>query len=387
MSVKLPVYLDNMRATRVDPIVVKEMLKYMEEIYASPGGEFGHSMEEEASEALERARETIARKIGAKPKEIIFTSGRVESNNLAIKGTVLASGRKGKVVSSKIEESSVLRSLERLNKMGFDATLIPVNSEGFLDLDKLEQSLSGAIMGSIQFVNQEIGTIQDLGAIGDIFEDKGVIFHSDASWAFCKVDIDVQKVKVDLLTLSSGLIHGPKGVGALYVREGTKLQPLFDGAPREFGLRPGMEDVASVVGFAKAVELIKEEDIERMKKLRDKLIDLLLEIPDTKLNGPRGDKRVCNNVNVSFFGVEGESILLKASMKGLLLNTGSACYSRELLPSHVILAIGGSFEQSHGSVNLGLSKWTKEQEVLYAKEVLEEIVREMRSISPVYRRS
>jgi len=387
MQLKFPVYLDNMRATRVDPLVIEEMVKYMQEIYATPGGEFGHSMEEEAREALERARQKIARKIGAKPEEIIFTSGRVESNNLAIKGVALASGKKGKVISSKIEESSVLKSVERLGKMGFNPMLAPVDSEGFVKQDILSEMLSGAVIGSIQFVNPEIGTIQDLKTLGDIFEEKGVIFHSDASWGFCKVDIDVRKVNVDLLTISSGLIHGPKSVGALYIREGTKLQPLFDGAPREFGLRPGMEDIPSIVGFAKAVELITEEDIARMRKLRDKLMDLLLEIPDTKLNGPRGDKRVCNNVNVSFFGVEGETILLKASMKGLLVNTGSACYSRELLPSHVILATGGSFEQSHGSVALGLSKWTTEQEILYAKEVLEEIVKEMRSISPLYRRS
>ncbi len=387
MPVKVPVYLDNMRATKVDPLVIEEMVKYMQEIYAAPGGEFGHSMEEEATEALEKARQKIAWKIGAKPEEIIFTSGRVESNNLAIKGVALASGKKGKVLSSKIEESSVLRSLERLGKIGFDPKLVPVDSEGFVRQDKLEEILSGAILGSIQFINPEIGTIQDLKAIGDIFEEKGVIFHSDASWGFCKVKIDVRKINVDLLTLSSGLIHGPKGVGALYIKEGTKLQPLLDGSPREFGLRPGMEDVPSIVGFAKAVELITEEDIARMRKLRDKLMDLLLEIPDTKLNGPRGDRRVCNNVNVSFFGVEGETILLKASMRGLLVNTASACYSRELLPSHVILAIGGSFEQSHGSVTLGLSKWTTEQEIFYAKDVLEEIVKEMRSISPLYRRS
>ncbi|HDD68845.1 MAG TPA: cysteine desulfurase [Candidatus Korarchaeota archaeon] len=387
MPVKVPVYLDNMRATRVDPLVIEEMVKYMKEIYAAPGGEFGHSMEEEATEALERARQKIARKIGAKPEEIVFTSGRVESNNLAIKGAVLASGKKGKIISSKIEESSVLRSLERLGKMGFSTYLVPVDSEGFVLQDKLEEMLSGAVLGSIQFVNPEIGTIQDLKAIGDLFEEKGVIFHSDASWGFCKVDIDVRKVNVDLLTLSSGLIHGPKGVGALYVREGVKIQPLLDGAPREFGLRPGMEDVPSIVGFAKAVELLTDEHISRMKKLRDKLMELLLEIPDTKLNGPRGDKRVCNNVNISFLGVEGESILLKASMKGLLLNTGSACYSRELLPSHVILAIGGTFEQSHGSVTLGLSKWTTEEEIFFARDVLDEIVREMRSISPLYRRS
>jgi len=387
MPMKFPVYLDNMRATKVDPLVIEEMVKYMQEIYAAPGGEFGHSMEEEAAEALEKARQKIARKIGAKPEEIVFTSGRVESNNLAIKGTVLASGKKGKIISSRIEESSVLRSLERLGKMGFNPMLAPVDSEGFVKQENLSEMLSGAILGSIQFVNPEIGTIQDLKAIGDLFEEKNVIFHSDASWGFCKVDIDVRKINVDLLTLSSGLIHGPKGVGALYVREGIKLQPLFDGAPREFGLRPGMEDVPSIVGFAKAVELITEEDIARMKRLRDKLMDILLEIPDTKLNGPKGDRRVCNNVNVSFFGVEGETILLKASMKNLFLNTGSACYSRELLPSHVILATGGSFEQSHGSVTLGLSKWTTEQEIFYAKEVLEEIVREMRSISPLYRRS
>ncbi|HIE24222.1 MAG TPA: aminotransferase class V-fold PLP-dependent enzyme, partial [Candidatus Korarchaeota archaeon] len=198
MQLKFPVYLDNMRATRVDPLVIEEMVKYMQEIYATPGGEFGHSMEEEAREALERARQKIARKIGAKPEEIIFTSGRVESNNLAIKGVALASGKKGKVISSKIEESSVLKSVERLGKMGFNPMLAPVDSEGFVKQDILSEMLSGAVIGSIQFVNPEIGTIQDLKTLGDVFEEKGVIFHSDASWGFCKVDIDVRKVNVDL---------------------------------------------------------------------------------------------------------------------------------------------------------------------------------------------
>ncbi len=380
------VYLDNARTTRVDPEVARVVLEFMTEKYSIPGGEFGYSMEEEASEALERSRETLARKINANPSEIIFTSGGTESNNLAIKGVAFSNKYKGeKIVTSRIEEKSVLSVFDYLGGKGFKTVKVGVDSSGFIKREEFMETVKGAKLVSIQHANKEIGTIQDLRVIGDICEERGVLFHSDATQSFTKTPINVEEMKVHLLSLTSHLIHGPKGVGALYVKEGLKLEPLLHGDKREFGLRPGTPNLPGIVGFAKAIEISRWEDNKRMEKLRDELIDELLEIPSTKLNGPRGERRLCNNVNVSFKYVEGESILLHANMKGLIINTGSACYSQDLEPSHVILAIGGSFEEAHSSTRLTLSKWTTKDEIIYAAKTLKEIVERLREISPLTR--
>ncbi len=378
------VYFDNAKTTKVDPEVLRVIVEFSSKKYSVPGGAFGYSMEEEASEALEKSRETIARKINAQPSEIIFTSGGTESNNLAIKGVAFSDQySKRKIVTSKIEEKTILNIFSYLGKNGFKTVKVGVDRLGFIEMDEVNKAAKKARLVSIQHANKEIGTIQDLKAIGDICEEEGTLFHSDATHSFTKANIDVEKMKIHLLSLTSHLIHGPKGVGALYVREGVKLEPLLHGDNREFGLRPGTPNLAGIVGFAKAVEISNQKDNERMKKLRDELINRLLEIPLTRLNGPRGEKRICNNVNVSFKYIEGESILLHADMRGLVINTGSACYSQELEPSHVILAIGGSFEDAHGSTRLTLSKWTTKEEIVYAAETLKEIVERLRSISPL----
>jgi len=360
------------------------MEQFLLDKYGVPAGEFGYGLEEEAGEAIERARETIARRINANPEEVIFTSGGTESNNIAILGAARFRYNKGKrVITSKIEHTSVLRIFDKLTRSGFEKVLLDVDREGFVNPADLKTSLKDVRLVSVQHANQEIGVLQDVAAIGDIARDSGVLFHCDAVQSFAKEKIDVQAMKIDLLSVSSHLIHGPKGVGALYVRDGVKLEPLLEGDDREKGLRPGTPNVAGIVGFAKAVELMTDEDTARMRGLKDELMESLLSIPDSHLNGPRGERRLCNNVNVSFRYVEGEAILMHLDLKGLAVNTGSACYNQKLEPSHVIRAIGGTLEESHSSTRLSLSKWTNKEDVAFATETIKQVVETLRAQSPL----
>ncbi|MEM1994904.1 MAG: cysteine desulfurase family protein [Nitrososphaerales archaeon] len=381
------IYLDNAETTAVDPEVAEIVLHYMVEKFGLPGGEFGHSLQEEATEAVEKAREVIAWKVGAEPSEIIFTSGATESNNLALKGVVQHPlYKRKKVLTSAIEHKSVLDTALNLRRLGYQVEVLPVDSEGFVKVSNLLSSLSGAGLVSIQHANQEIGTLQDIKVIGELCRERGVLFHTDAAQSFTKEEINVKALNIDLMSITSHLIHGPKGVGALYVREGIELQPLIEGDGRERGLRAGSQNVPAIVGFAEAVKRAKQEDAERMRKLRDRLINNLLQIEDSKLNGATGERRVCHNVNVTFKYVEGEALLLQAEMHGLVCNTGSACYSQRLEPSHVITAIGGTHEDAHGSMRLSLSKMTTQQEVDLAAEILGKVVNRLRSFSPLAKR-
>jgi len=381
------VYLDNAETTRLDPAVLDSIEGFMLDKYGVPAGEFGYGLEEEASEAIERARETIAGRINSSPEEVIFTSGGTESNNIAILGAARSSYYKGKrLVTSKIEHKSILRIVDKLTTQGFEKTLLDVDREGFVNPADLKASLENVRLVSVQHANQEIGALQDVAAIGEMSRESGVLFHCDAVQSFVKEKIDVQAMKVDLLSMSSHLIHGPKGVGALYVRDGVKLEPILEGDDREKGLRPGTPNVAGIVGFAKAAELMTDDDSARMRRLRDELIESLLAIPDSCLNGPRGERRLCNNVNVSFRYVEGEAILMHLDLKGLVVNTGSACYSQKLEPSHVIRAIGGTLEESHSSTRLSLSKWTTREELAYATETIKQVVETLRAQSPLARK-
>ena len=381
------VYLDNAQTTRLDPAILDAMNEFMVDNYGVPGGEFGYRLEEEAREAIEHAREVIAKRINASPEEIIFTSGGTESNNLAIVGAAHSDYYKGKrLVSSRIEHMSVLRTVEKLTREGFEKTLLDVDHEGFVNMADLKTGPGDVRLVSVQHANQEIGTLQDLAAIGEIASSNGILFHCDAVQSFSKEKIDVQTMKIDLLSMASHMIHGPKGVGALYVREGVKLQPLLEGDDRERGLRPGTPNVAGIIGFAKAVQLLTHEHALRMRGLRDELIDSLLTISDSCLNGPRDERRLCNNVNVSFRYVEGEAVLMHLDLRGLVVNTGSACYSQKLEPSHVIRALGGTLEESHGSIRLSLSKWTTKKELAYAAETVKEVVQKLRNLSPLGRK-
>lgn len=380
------IYMDNAATTQVDPAVVEAMLPYFTEKYAVASSQFSHSPGIEAREALEASRARIAKALGAKqPEELVFTSGATESNNWALKGMARAfRGKKNHLIVSKIESRSVLDSAKALEKDGVRVTYLDVDGEGFVDLNQLRESITDdTFLVSIQHANEEVGTIQDIDAIAEIVKERGVLFHTDASQTFTKVPLNVSETPVDLVTITSHLIHGPKGVGALYVREGTEIAKWMHGGFMEFDMRGGLENVPGAVGFAKAVDMIVAPQIEYMSALRDQLIDGLLErVPKTELNGPR-HRRLPNNVNVSFHYAEGESTLLHLDMMGIAVVTGSACFSRSLEPSYVMMAMGKTHEIAHGSIRYSLSRYNTEQEVERVIEATAEVIEALRRISPL----
>jgi len=378
----MKVYLDNGATTRTDPEVVDIMLPFFTEHYGNASSLHGHG--DTAAQALQKARETVGRKINASADEIIFTSGGTESDNLAIKGLAYENkGRKDHIITSKIEHPAVINTCKQLEKEGFRVTYQDVDKEGFINPKDVEKSITDkTFLVSIMHANNEIGTIEPIEEIARICKRHNVIFHTDAVQSFGKVPIDVRQTNIDLLSASAHKIHGPKGIGMLYVKKGVKLQRISDGGGQEFKLRAGTENVVGAVGFAKAVELAKESDCIDMAALRDKLIKGLLEIPDTVLNGPR-EKRLCNNVNISFKHVEGESLLFMLNDHGIEVSTGSACSSKSLEPSYVLLAIGLKHEVAHGSIRFTLSKYTTEEEINYTIRTVKEIVEKLRSISPL----
>ncbi|MEM2784974.1 MAG: cysteine desulfurase family protein, partial [Candidatus Pacearchaeota archaeon] len=331
-------------------------------------------------------RKKIANFINARPAEIIFTSGGTESNNLAIKGIAFANKEKGKhIITSKIEHHAVLEPCKWLEKQGFKVTYLPVNNEGIVNPEDVEKAITKeTILVSIMHANNEIGTIQPIEEIGKICRKHKVYFHTDAVQSFGKLEIDVKKMNIDLLSASAHKIYGPKGVGLLYVNRDVKIEPIQHGGGHETGLRSGTENVAGIVGFAKAVELVQKlgkKEQEREKKLRDKIIDKLLEIKGTKLNGSR-TKRLFNNINVSFKGIEGEALLIRLDQEGFAVSTGSACSSKSLEPSHVLTALGLKPEEAHGSLRITIGRYTTEQDVDMLLKVLPKIVNSLRKISP-----
>jgi len=379
------IYLDHGATTPVDKEVVKAMLPYLTEKFGNASSI--HSFGQEAKDALESSRERIAKKLGAKPNEIIFTSGGSESDNLAIKGVAHAYRKKGNhIITSSIEHPAVLGACKSLAEEGFDITYLEVDKEGFVKPDDVERAITKkTILVSIMHANNEIGTIEPIEEIGKICKSKGVLFHTDAVQSFTKVPIDVNKMNIDLLSISAHKIYGPKGVGALYIREGVKIKKMIDGGHHEFDMRAGTENIPGIVGFAKAVELTNENQIKYMTNLRNKLIKGLLKIPDTILNGPDRknlSRRLCNNVNISFKFVEGESILLRLDDKGIAVSTGSACSSRSLKPSHVLLAIGLPPQIAHSSIRFTLGRENTIQEINYTIKTTKEVVEELRKLSP-----
>jgi len=380
------IYLDNAATTKVD----ERVLKAMEPLFSDKYGNASslHLMGEEARRAIEEARGVIARSIKAKHKEIIFTGSGTEANNFVLKGLFFANkdkdSGKNHIITTKIEHDCVLNSCKWLETQGARVTYLDVDEKGFVDLEQLNNSINNkTIVVSVIHANNEIGTIQDLEAIGKICKEKGVYFHTDACQSFTKVDIDVKKMNLDLMTLNAHKIHGPKGVGALYIRQGVKIIPLLHGGGHEFGLRSGTENVAGIVGFAKAVKISNDNDVKKMKKLRDKLINGILKIPNTKLNGVKGNDRLCNNVNVCFNNIEGEAIGSFLNARGIFGSTGSACSSHTLEPSHVLIALGMSALQANSSIRLSISKYTTEDEIDYVLQELKKIVEKLRKISPI----
>jgi len=379
-------YMDNSAATRLDEQVLEAMTPYFFQTYAVATSEFGYSLGIEAREALDRARATLAKRLEASPEEFIFTSGDTESSNMALKGVALALGqKKGKhVIVSKIEDFPVLHSAQALERQGFRVTYLPVDGEGLVDIDVLEKAIDkDTILVSIQHANQEIGTIQDIAAIAKLCKKKGTLFHTDATHSFARVPLSVKEVPADLVTVSAHTIHGPRGIGGLYVRKKTPIAKWMDGGFQEFDMRAGLENIPGAAGFEKAVELVTEEENSRLSAMRDRVIDALLtDVPHTTLNGHR-TQRTPQNANVTFHFVEGESITLHMDMHGYAVSTGSACFSRSLEGSHVIFGIGGDHERAHGSIRFTFGRYNTMEEVDGIVTTIADVVRELRKISPL----
>jgi cysteine desulfurase len=379
------IYLDNASITRMDERVLEAMKPYYFETFAIPTSDTGYSMGIEAREALDESRTIIAGAIGAQEKEIIFTSGSSESSNTAIKGVAMALIKKGNhIIVSSIEDFPVLNSAKALEKYGFEVTYLEVDEYGIVDPEVLKANIKDeTILVSIQHANQEIGSLQDIKTIANICKERGVIFHTDATHTFTKVPLDVNEIPVDLVTISAHTIHGPNGIGALYIRTGTRIMKWLDGGFQEFNKRGGLENIPSAVGFAKAVELVTKNENTTIQDMRDHLIRRILsEIPQTILNG-HPLLRSPQNANITFQYVEGESITLHLDMRGFAVSTGSACFSRSLQASHVILGIGGDPERAHGSLRITFGRYNTMEDVDAIADALVGVVIKLREMSPL----
>ncbi|MEA3344009.1 MAG: cysteine desulfurase family protein [archaeon] len=376
------IYLDHAASTPVDAKVKEAMLPYFSEKYGNASSI--HQFGSEAKEALEDSRKTIAKKLNASPEEIIFTSGGTESNNFALKGIAFANKDKGShIITSKIEHECVLNSCKWLEKQGFKVTYLKPDRSGLIRPDDLKKAITKeTIIASVMHANNEIGTIEPVKELGKICRDNGIYFHTDACQSFTKVPLDVKKDNLDLVTVNSHKIYGPKGAGALYIKNGTRIDAWQHGGGHEKNRRSGTENISGIVGFAKAAEIARQSDIQQMTRLRDMLIRRIPdEIPNTRLNG-HSTQRLCNNTNFSFRHIEGESLLLRLDAKGIACSTASACSSHTLKPSHVLLAIGLEPEEAHSSLRITVGKENTDDEIKYTIDALKEGVRALREISP-----
>jgi cysteine desulfurase len=379
------IYLDYAATTPADPRVIKAILPYLSEKYGNTMSL--HQFGQKARQALEKSRKQVADLMGAQPNEIVFTSSATESNNLAIKGIAFANKNKGRhIIISSIEHPCIVQSSKWLEKQDFKITQLKVDKYGLINPDQVKKAIKrDTILVSIMHANNEIGTIQPIAEIGKICRDKGVYFHTDAAQSFGKVSIDVNKMNVDLLTASSHKMYGPKGAACLFVRKGTKIEPLLHGGEHEFGLRSSTVNVADIVGFGQACNIYLKEmkqEAKRLTQLRDRLIKgVLKNIEFSHLNG-HPKKRLPNNANFWFDFIEGEALVMQLDFAGIASSTGSACSSEKLEPSHVLLAIGLKPEQAHGSLRLTLGRWTTQKEIDKTLKVLPKVINKLRKISP-----
>ncbi len=378
--------MDHSATTPVDPEVTDAMLPYFIEKYGNPSSLY--TIGRQARKAVEDSRQKVADMIGAKKEEVIFTGGGTESDNLAIKGTVYKNRKKGDhIITSSIEHHAVLHTCKYLETQGFTVTYLPVSREGLVNPSDVERAITPkTILITIMHANNEIGTIQPIEEIGKIAREKSVPFHTDAVQTAGKLPINVDALNVDMLSMSAHKLYGPKGIGVLYIRKGTFVEPLLHGGGHERNIRSGTENVPGIVGFGKASELARERLPEEAKlaQLRDRLIKGILEIKESYLNG-HPTKRLPNNANLRFSYIEGESMILNLDMKGVAASTGSACSSTSLEPSHVLLAVGLKPEEAHGSLRLTLGRGNTQEDVDYVVSVLPEIVNKLRMISPLAR--
>lgn len=382
------IYFDNAATTAVEPEVVETMLPYFTEAFGNASSPHGYGRS--ARQEMEKARDQVASLIGAKPEEIIFTSGGTESDNLALFGVLEAEEKKGKhIITSMVEHHAVLHTCEYLEKIGkAEVTYLPVDENGLIDPAEVEKAIRpDTVLISIMLANNEIGTIQPIAKIGEIAKKHQVTLHTDAVQAVGAISVDVNELNVDLLTLTAHKIYGPKGIGALFVRKGTRIKPLIHGGSHERNLRAGTESVVQIIGLGKAAEIAQrelKEDGERITKLRDYIISEVLEkIPHSRLNGD-SVHRLPNNVNMSFSFLEGEALLLMLDMKGIACSSGSACTSGSLDPSHVLLAIGLDHETAHGSLRITLGRHSTKEEADYLIQELPPIVARLRMMSPLW---
>ena len=382
------IYLDNAATTRVSDAALNAMLPYLRQQYGNPSSLYAFG--QEAKEALERARATVAGVLNCEPREIIFTSGGSEADNQAIRSAAAIGARVGKrhIISTSFEHHAVLHTLSKLEKEGFEVTLLDVHSDGLVRVEELAAAIRpDTCLVTVMYANNEIGTIQPIAEIGRVCRERGVLFHTDAVQAAGHLPIDVRAQNIDLLSLSAHKFHGTKGVGALYARRGTALTNLIEGGAQERGKRAGTENTAGIAGLAAALDEAArnmERDSAKMTALRDRLIAGLSQIPHSALNGD-AERRLPGNVSFCFEGIEGESLLLLLDDKGVCASSGSACTSGSLDPSHVLLAIGRPHEVAHGSLRLTLSGETSEEDIDYTIKAVTEVVAYLRSISPVWR--
>ena len=381
------IYVDHAATTAVKKEVLDAMIPYYTEKYGNPSSIY--SIGRESKKAIEEARDKVAAAISAQPKEIFFTGSGTEADNWAIKGVAYANRQKGKhIITSAIEHHAVLHTCQYLESDGFDVTYLPVDENGLIRLDDLKKAIRpDTILITIMFANNEIGTIQPIAEIGQIAKEHKIYFHTDAVQAMGNVHINVEEMNIDLLSMSSHKFYGPKGIGALYIRKGTKIISFMHGGAQERGRRASTENVAAIVGFGKAIELATSNMDEYNKKLtafRDRTIDEIQKrVPFIKLNGDRY-KRLPGNVNFSFSFIEGESLLLMLDMKGIAASSGSACTSGSLDPSHVLLAIGLPHETAHGSLRISYGDENTDEDVDYILETIPPIVERLREMSPLY---
>jgi cysteine desulfurase len=386
------VFMDHASTTKVDDEVLNAMLPFFSKYYGNPSSI--HAFGREAREAVDTARVCVGNLLGARDDEVIFTAGGTESDNLAIKGIAYLNKEKRTakgphIITSTIEHPGVLEVCRHLETQGFHVKYLPVDNYGFINPEELRNSISkNTFLITIMYANNEIGTIEPIEEIGKIAHEHDIVFHSDAVQAVAKVPIDVKKYHIDLLALSSHKIYGPKGIGALYIRNGVKLQPIIHGGGHERGLRSSTYNVPGIIGLGKACELARQrmgKDTVHMKTLRDLLIKNLLGIEESYLNG-HPEKRLVNNAHFRFTGIEGESLLLGLDEHGIASSTGSACSSQKLQASHVLLAIGLDPVQAHGSIRLSLGRENTKDEISYVSQVLPEVVGKLRMMSPLWNR-
>ncbi len=374
---KMEIYLDNAATTRIEQVVLDEINEFSNK-FANPSSQYRLALN--TKKEIEEAREKIAKFINAEPEEIIFTSGATESNNFALKGLALANPTKKHIITSKIEHPAIIQTCKALESQGYKVDYINVNEEGIVNVEKIKQKITpDTLVVSIMHVNNEIGTIQPIEHIAAICKQKNVYFHTDAVQSFRKIDLDVKEKNIDLMSVSGHKINTPKGIGILYIKIGTRIKPLINGGGQEFKLRAGTENTIGIKSIAKAIEIPQGK--KKMLELRNYMIEELLKIKGTKLNGSRSD-RIYNNINISFYGIEGESLMLLLDDEGIYVSTGSACSSHSLEESHVLKAINVPELYIHGSIRITISNDTTKEQIDTVIEKLKEKVEKLRQISP-----